>query len=95
MSENPLKACVTSIQMPVEAKRRMVQTLATAGTEKARFCPSVENTRRRTFTCLVLLLFRPGACGKHRPSLSAHVPFFTGHSAVFPARCKKRCVKRH
>ena len=28
MSENPLKACVTSIQMPVVAKRRMVQTLA-------------------------------------------------------------------
>lgn len=28
MSENPLKACVTSIQMPAEAKRRMVETLA-------------------------------------------------------------------
>lgn len=37
MNENPLKTCVTSIQMPADAKRQLVQTLTARPAPKKRF----------------------------------------------------------
>lgn len=66
MNENPLKACVTSIEMPADAKRRLVQTLTARPATKKRFFAPV-----RKVPAIALLLVVCFCCSA--PVLAASI----------------------
>lgn len=66
MNENPLKACVTSVQMSADAKRRLVQTLSARPAPKKRLFASI-----RKMPAAALLLFLCFCCSV--PVLAASI----------------------